>query len=519
MSTIVLATPPTVSHRTAEETLALGYLGGVLRAHGHEVFILDGWLRGLTVTELARIITAKAPDVVCMSCYRSNLTQAEELLHLLRSEVGFLPVVCGGYGPSFHDEDFLKAGFSVAIRGEAEHIICSVVEALVERADLAGIPGVSFFGSGGMVVRTKQSPAVSDLDSLVLPARDEVTFTLRRKNPVHVCTSRGCAAHCSFCSIFAFALSSSKDGRWRGRSISSIVEELRFLHDELGVTHIKFVDDSFLEPPRGEAWVAEFANALSRHNLDIRFRTQVRADRLSEGIVQGLKSAGWFATSVGIENASTTALKRMKKTASAEDNLRALELLERFGVYVQAGMILFDHATTIEELEDNYQFLNGQKWIITKGIFTEMYAATGTQYAKKLSRERIFLSSADQNRRYEVIDGRARRVYQMLKMWHMSHAEVYDKIIDPLTAPKVLSDGGYLAVHSLCRAAIELDVSTFRAMLDRVESQSSVHEDDDFITDWIRQHTPIYIAFASRIEDIYLRYGLVYDGVANPFLT
>ena len=111
LSTVALMTPHTLSHRTAEETIALGYLASVLRNNGYPVVIVDGWLRGIGPDEITNIIgqTGK-PDIICMSCYRSNLEQSQELLHALTERFGSIPSICGGYGPTFHGIDFGPPG-------------------------------------------------------------------------------------------------------------------------------------------------------------------------------------------------------------------------------------------------------------------------------------------------------------------------------------------------------------------------------------------------------------------------
>jgi anaerobic magnesium-protoporphyrin IX monomethyl ester cyclase len=515
---VALITPHTLSHRTAEETLALGYLASVLRSNGYGVTIIDGWLRGVGPEEIAQELAQNVPDVICMSCYRSNLDQAIDLLAEIAKKCGSIPIICGGYGPTFHDEDFLNAGFTVAVRGEAEHVITRIVDAIVSNSGFSEIPGVTYVVGNG-IVRTERAQPILNLDELPFPSRDEIHYAMARKNPIHVCTSRGCKAHCQFCSIFTFALGASRENRWRHRSIKNIVDELRSLYEKFGVTHIKFVDDSFLEPPRDVNWVFEFVETLSKYDLPLRFRTQVRADRLNEDIVSGMKRAGWFATSVGIENAAPSALRRMGKDATVEDNWHALEMLHRHGIYVQMGMILFDDATTMNELEVNHHFLTRHDWVVTKGIFTEMFAAEGTPYTKKLVRKgKIQISEVLQNHRYEVANPTARRVYQMLKAWHKSHSSLYDWVIDSISAPKVLPDEGYQSVHALCQQLTACDTKFFRYVLDHVAS-SSPQTDVQAIERVIVEHAPFYATVWAQIRKIYDRYGLVYDGIPNPFLT
>lgn len=517
---ISLITPPTLSHRTAEETLALGYLAAVLRKSGYDVLVIDAWLERLSVEQVVqRMIGFGAIQLVAMSCYRSNLDQATEVLRSIRKQFGNVPAVCGGYGPTFHDADFLNAGFNVAVRGEAEHTIVSLVDSLVKRKGaLAEITGISYF-RGSEIVQVPTSSPATNLDLLKFPDRDTVVHALAQKDYVHMCTSRGCGAYCSFCSIFAFALDGSRHERWRQRSVDNVVDEIEELYHRHGVRHFKFVDDSFIEGDRNAEWAGRFRDGLRSRGLDIHFRTQVRADMLTPEIVALLAEAGWFSTSVGIENGSRTALKRMLKTATPEQNKTALRLLKEYGVYVQMGMILFDPYTTMDELWENLLFLEEETWAVYKGIFTEMFAAEGTPFTRKLQRKDLLKSDGrTQNYHYDIQDRYAKRVYAMLKKWHRSHSRVFDWVIDSITAPKVLPDVGYMRVHRLCLELRKIDVWFFRQALLHVSMDQADIQDDQVTDDAICETRRRYERIEQEIAAIYAEYGLAYDGVINPFL-
>lgn len=513
---VALMTPHTSSHRTAEETLALGYLGSILRSSGIEYIVIDGWFEGLNSHQIVERATREGkPSLLCFSCYRSNLDEARELLCLFHTEVGYIPSVCGGYGATFHDEDFLDAGFTVVVRGEAEHIFLDLVKALEQELSLDSISGLTF-RRDNRIVRTERTQPVQDLDGLLFPVRGLISRAIELRNPVHVCTSRGCMAHCVFCSVIAFAKGSA-GSIWRYRSIENIVDELKMIANTYNVRDFKFVDDSFLEPPRNERWAEAFAEALCKRNLSIRFRTQVRADRLTERIVTALKQAGWFATSVGVENGSARALHRMGKSATVEDNNRALALLKENEIYVQMGMILFDHATSMDELEENYVFLRSHDWVVTKGIFTEMFAALGTPFTQWLTNKKLAKAGkGNQNVAYEIRDPAVYKVYALLKGWHRTHAPLYDWVIDSIGAPKILPVEGYQRVHDLCVMLLKLDLSFFRKALDYVQSQQ--HGGEGLLEESVTSNAHQYSFIESRIAEIYRDYGLVYDGVLNPFL-
>lgn len=516
---IGIVTPSSQSHRTAEETLSLGYLGAVLRSNDYEVCVVDGWLESLSSEEIVdRLGSDGSPSVVGVSCYRSNIAQAVEVLIAIRKRFGQIPVICGGYGPTFHEQLFIENGFTAVVKGEAEHIIVPLVHALVSGRSIEGIPGISYL-KDGQICNIARSEPVADLDHLPFPIRDTVEAAIEQGNFVHLCTSRGCEAHCSFCSIFSFAKGAPGQRRWRQRSVGNIVDEIRCLHETYGITHFKFVDDSFLEPPRDTSWAEKFQKEVSRHNLHIKFRTQVRADRLNSEIVKALKEAGWFSTSVGIENFSAKALKRMGKIASVDDNLAALELLTTHGIYTQMGMILFDPHTDISELSDNLSLWKTHRWPITKGVFTEMYAAEGTVFAAKLVRRGLLQNDPImQNHSYQIIDPQARRVYLMLKGWHRSHSTVYDWVIDSLTAPKVLIGGDHEKVYQLYRVLQSLDLEFFERALNHVIATKENVDDLAIVRAAVDESVRTYKTVESNIAEIYSRNRLSYNAVPNPFL-
>jgi radical SAM superfamily enzyme YgiQ (UPF0313 family) len=395
--TVVLATPAPVTHRTAEENLGLGYLAAVLRREGYAVRVIDGWLAGLTVEQLSQAVLAgPEPLMLGFSCYRTNMERTMAVVVRLRDGGITAPVVVGGYGPTFHADDFLSAGFDVVVRGEGEGTALDLARHFATGVPaLAAIDGISFLRDGRRHDTPPRVP-VSDLDALPAPARDTFDLTRARRSLVHLASSRGCQAHCTFCSIIAFERIGGGP-TWRQRSIPGLVDELESLAAR-GATHFKLIDDSLIEPPRDAAWCAELADAVTGRGLSVRLRGSIRADRADEEVVAHLRRAGFFSFSCGIENFSESALRRMAKTASLAQNLAALDRFKRHGIYVQAGHILFDQATTLTELEDNYTLMRRYDWTVSKGVFTEMYAAAGTPFTRALDRRGLLSLDAMKER-------------------------------------------------------------------------------------------------------------------------
>lgn len=517
---VTLATPPPITHRTAEENLGLGYLASTLRANGHEVQIIDGWLRGLSSHDLASEILENPPKTFLgFSCYRSNMERTMEVANLLRQSGLDIPLVVGGYGPTFESEEFLKAGFDIVVRGEAEETILDLFSYFTNGApDLPEIQGISYMDDD-KVRHNPLRPLNLDIDKIPFPGRDTMGLTISRKSAVHITSARGCQAHCVFCSIVAFQRL-SEGPQWRQRSIKNFVDELDLLNKE-GAKYFKVIDDSFIEPPRDEAWCKSLADEIESRGLKIRLRSSIRADRVTDGVIRELKRAGFFAFSCGIENGSNSALKRMGKSATVEQNVQALEIFKKYGIYVQAGHILFDHGTTISELEENYDFMRKYIWTVSKGTFTEMYAADGTPFTRLLSNKRLLKEDEKGlgNNTYEVQDSEARKVYKSLKLWHKSHIRTYDMTIDAISAPKALEAQELGLFHPLCVELREKDLDFMREVLDLAEEGLSESQVLNFTNGKIQESINWYSEFEKRVLEIYKKTGLIYDADKNPFIN
>ena len=522
---IVLATPAPVTHRTAEENLGLAYLAAVLRRAGYPVVVVDGWLAGHDVAELAARIVEAGPLMVGFACYRSNMESAVATARLVRAKIPTVPIVAGGYGPSFHPDDFLTAGFDAVVRGEGEHTIVELADHYRPgRPVLDDITGVSFATTSG-AQHNPPRPVIADLDTLPFPACDTLDLTMARRSLVHIQSSRGCQASCTFCSIVAFERLAGRGPTWRQRSIPAFAAELQQLH-ELGVRHVKVIDDSLIEPPRDAAWCAELADELDRRSVAMHLRGSIRADRATPAVLSGLARAGFWSFSCGIENFAPTALRCMAKRADLTANLAALAEFRRLGMSVQAGHILFDHATTLDELEQNWAGMTAHDWTVSKGVFTEMYAATGTNFTRSLDHGGL-LGASDTatpgtaglgNHTYPITDPAVRVVHVALKRWQRSHCRFYDQTIDPLSAPKALAPNHRALFGELSIELRRADLAFFRAALDLAHSGATETDAVAFTDARIADTSDWHRRIAARTEQAYDSAGLVYDGQDNPFL-
>lgn len=517
---IILTTLSPDTHRTSEENLGLSYLAAVLRKNGYNVEIIDGWLTGLTDEEVfKRIINNPDVAIVGVSCYMSNNEKSIELAKKLRNINPNIKLMCGGFGPSFNPQKFVKDGaFDIAMIGEGEESIVEVCDYFSGNGNrkIEDIKGIVYEDNGNLA-RTPKRELIRNLDLIPFPARDTMKMARDRKSTVNILTARGCMGNCLFCSVNAFN-KLSMGNKWRGRSVDSIVDELEQLQN-MGVKYIKVIDDSFLEAERDEEWAKEFRDKIQERGIKASLRGSLKADQVEDKKIGYLKEAGFHSFACGIENGSDTALKRMNKSASLEDNKRALDILKKHEIYVQAGFILFDDNTTFEELKENYEFLREYDWIITKGIFSEMFAADGTLYTEKLKKEdKIVKSDVYDNNKYDIVDPKVKLTYNSLKRWHKSHMKLYDMIIDPISSPKAINSTGEREFYDLYYKLKLKDLDFMQMVLEEVEQGITEQQLNEMITLQIAQNSDFYVEINREGSSLCQKYKLNYDGKENPFV-
>lgn len=515
---IILTTLSPNSHRTAEENLGIGYLASSLRENGFLVEIIDGWLEGISDDEVfARISSDKNIGIVGVSCYMSNNDSSIALAKRIRENYPNIHLICGGFGPSFTPNKFLSSDtFEVAMIGEGENTIVEVCECLLSGKSLGSINGIVYFDDGN-IIKTENNTQILDLDSISKPARDTCKFAISRKSTVNVLTSRGCMGNCTFCSINAF-WKLSKGKKWRGRSIKNIVDELEELYI-MGVRNVKFVDDSFIDGNRDEKWAKAFYEEIKLRNIKMIFRGSIRADLVTDELIKYLKMAGFTSFACGIENGSVTALKRMNKSAKLKSNKNALEIFKKYDILVQAGFILFDDKTTLDEIKENYIFLKEHDEIIIKGIFSEMFAANGTIFTKRLEKEsKIKSVEIYENNKYDITDKKVKILYDYIKRWHKLHMRIYDKIVDPISTPKAISSKYAKEFYDVYMSIKNIDISFLGTIISLVEKGYDVGKIENFFVEYDLNTRDKYIVASNKADLLYEYVGLKYDAKLNPFV-
>src|SRR5713226_7062564 len=287
-------------------------------------------------------------DVVGIGIHTGNALRGYELGRAARQRGAW--VVFGGiHSTLYSEEPFEHGGAHVVVKGDGD-----IVWNRVLRDCTAGTPERIY--NGGKVEPEDFKRARWDL----LPANSYMWASVQ--------TVRGCAKHCSFCSVWR------TDGqRPRQRSSAAVIKEIVELR-RMGFRFIALADDNFYPVTFGDIAAAErqknperlaelhtlrderfqFMKLLSELPSEMIFFTQITMEAAEDtAFLDAMREARIKGALVGIEAVTEEGLKSVYKdfNLAGENLVERLRLFKKHGVHVLGSFIFglsTDRADTFE---------------------------------------------------------------------------------------------------------------------------------------------------------------------------
>ncbi|MGQ0553421.1 MAG: B12-binding domain-containing radical SAM protein [Planctomycetota bacterium] len=407
---VLLVRPPSVLGRMARQNLQhptnlLG-LAAECRARGHAASVLDLEVVPGGLASFERVLHEQRPDVVGFSVVTPHVPGCRDLARLARltlpevfliaggphatalpsdllSEISALDAICVGEGDLSLPEvcDALEragfcedasarraprvgdgAGASVGVRASAGPRDTSERESV-----LTGIPGLCLREHGGTGAREPLADldTLAPLDRTLLDwgayerlaghkgvASPGVIRSGLRATQVHL--SRGCYAHCVFCSTNAVWGERARPGI-RRRSVAAVLEEIDRLGTDFGVNHLNFEDDIF--PPtlhyleelcagliaRREARLPAGRGSAAGPGRGFTWSCNARVDGLRREHFELMARAGCVKIDFGVESGSERILELNRKLVRRDQVVQVFAEARRAGILRTAYLMLGSH--------------------------------------------------------------------------------------------------------------------------------------------------------------------------------
>jgi radical SAM superfamily enzyme YgiQ (UPF0313 family) len=176
----------------------------------------------------------------------------------------------------------------------------------------------------GKAVVNQRRPLIKDLDLIPFPAYELFPMYFYRLLREPHCASgdfvapmisgRGCSFRCAFCYRM--------DEGLRCRSTEGIIEEIKMLKTNYGITYISFFDELLISSIKR---TTELCEGFIRAGLNIRWTCNGRLNYAKPKVLQLMKKAGCVFINYGIEALDDEVLRAMNKCLTVEQIVKGIE--------------------------------------------------------------------------------------------------------------------------------------------------------------------------------------------------
>ena len=328
MARIVLVIPPGLPETTSnhEGSSGLGafevgdgfrypphtaaVVGGVLRAAGYEVSVVDAVALGHDTDQCAQAVLEAQPELVGVFVSWATQEADRALLTALRQGTSLTaPVVAFGVSVRFMHEAL--GGADYLLEGEPELAFRALCDRLLrERGTWDHVVSPATLGVAGYDAQG----LLSDLNALPFPAWD--LLPVERYPFLSVLSSRGCEEHCRWCPYVV------AQGRcFRACSPERVVEELREVVRLYHPRRVVFRDPAFAhQRDRVEAICRGIlAERTLKPGKNLLWECESYPEHLDGALLSQMRRAGCIGIKVGLETTDAGVLYREERVREESD--------------------------------------------------------------------------------------------------------------------------------------------------------------------------------------------------------
>ncbi|MDZ4818301.1 MAG: radical SAM protein [Planctomycetota bacterium] len=260
--------------------------------------------------------------------------------------------LCGGPYAAFRVDECLQ-DFDAVFLGDGE---VSLRRLLESGGNLRATPGIGWRDADLKVHRNVSAPLI-ELDEIPYPNHDQMQLGLYQSSPhrdlpepfATMVTTRGCGFRCTFC---LSAVGGLNNGRYRERSVTNVVGELKVLRSEHGIRSIQFWDDTFT---MRKSRTREMCAALSE--LDIAYICNTRTDKIDAETADLLARSGCKGVFFGVESGAQLVLDGdHKKGVVNQQVVDAVDHCKRAGIRTTTSFIFGSIDDTSDTIEESIAF-------------------------------------------------------------------------------------------------------------------------------------------------------------------
>jgi radical SAM superfamily enzyme YgiQ (UPF0313 family) len=340
--------------------LGFAYIAAAAEKKGHTVIIIDAEAENINIDEVISRVSEFKPDIIGFTATSPTFGLTTEFAQKIRTVFPSIPTVIGGVHLAIFQKTVLEENlvYDFGIIGDGEEAVPELLEKITQGSNYKDVMGL-VWRDGNIVIQNEIRPPVKNLDEYPFPARHLLKNELYLRNVPYkgfvvsasVMSSRGCPYDCIYC-----AVKNIPNGTMvRFRSPQNILEELRYIVQNMGIKHIMFNDDC-LTFRRDK--VIELCRMIHSSGLQFTWEGLSRADRVDRELLHEMKQAGLIRLSFGIESGSQKILDILQKHETLDQIAHGIRLAHGVGIITRGSVIIGSPYETSKEVEDTFRFIN-----------------------------------------------------------------------------------------------------------------------------------------------------------------
>jgi len=396
-----------------DENLGIARLTAYLKQNNKEVNQTYMFMEKNYLDELSKI------DLDCsifgFSVYSDGVDYCMKVVDYIKSINKNAICLVGSKFVSLHYETLVKKmnNIDYFILGDGEYTLLELINCIEENYDLEVLANKNMYIATKNNYINKKILSI-DIKQLPLPDRDYLTSSMNIA--ANICDAHGCNGNCSFCGL------RNDSARLTLRNAKELVAEIEEICNKTGINIFLFTSGSFEIPGKtGKKRINEFCDLIiaKGKKYAYSFRCFIKAESFQENkedifLLNKMKNAGFDFVLLGIESGNEKDLKVYNKHANLKDNISALKLMREANIYCEDyGFIMYNPYSTIETLQENYNFLVNNKSPYLKKYIDPLWISENTALYERVKKDGLLREDYSYNNQsaYKFVDNDVEKLY------------------------------------------------------------------------------------------------------------
>ena len=308
------------------EPMGIECVSTILKEQGHEVLLVD--FMAESKNHLKKYVKRFQPDVVGLTSQCSDISNVLYLAEKVKQMNPKITVIVGGIQATITPEAYFNRHVDYVFKATTRENYKQLMDQIASGSD-EEIMGI--FSKK----RQYQSTLESCQNEYVKPDR-EMSAKYRKKYKyagyqpyATIQTSYGCRNHCTFC------IRRKLEGKLTERDIEEVVSDIQEIKEDT----VMICDSDFLINEQRLVRFCELLEERQIHKTYICYGS-VKSILEKEALFKRLSENGVKAVIVGLESFSDVFLKSYNKSATLDENYKAVQILKREGIATWGTFIL-----------------------------------------------------------------------------------------------------------------------------------------------------------------------------------